>query len=105
MDGATMIEMTSAPAVDPANHAGSVYAAGPVAPFPWRPVTRVAFRFSFLYFTLYVVCTQMLDGMLHTLSWVPPNFGALPPVSTTVMWVIRHVFHDNRTLAMGGGSG
>ena len=100
-----MIEMTPASSVDPAGLAGSVYASGPVAPFPWRPVTKVAFRFSFLYFTLYVVCTQMLGGLLHTWNWAVPNAGTSPPVSTAVMWVIRRVFRDNRTLAMVGGSG
>ena len=77
----------------------------PAPPVHWRLVTTIAFRFCFLYFILYVVCTQMLRAMLHTWNWGAPNYGTRPPVSTAVMWVIRHVFHDDRTLAMLGGSG
>ena len=78
---------------------------GPAPPFHWHPVTRIAFRFCFVYFILYVVCGQMLRGFLHTWNWGAPNYGVRPPVSTAVTWVIRHVFHDDRTPAMFGGSG
>ena len=71
----------------------------------WRVPTKIAFRFCSVYFTLYVFCTQMITGLLRTPHWLAPNLGTLPPVSSLVMWVIRHVFHDNRTLAMVGGSG
>ena len=30
----------------------------------WSPASRIAFRFCFLYFGLYVLMTQMLAGML-----------------------------------------
>src|SRR5437763_16987641 len=71
----------------------------------WRPATNIAFRFSFLYFGLYVVCTQMISGLL-TSPWISaPALGAKPPMSTLVFWVIRHVVHDTRTLQMQGGSG
>jgi hypothetical protein len=78
------------------------------APAPlahWRLATKIAFRFCVLYFVLYVVCTQMLRGLLNLPIPVRLNFGVVPPVSTAVMWIIRHVFHDARTLAMVGGSG
>jgi hypothetical protein len=78
---------------------------GPAPPFHWRLVTKIAFRFCFLYFILYVLSTQMLRAMLRTWNWGAPNYGTRPPVSTAVMWAIRHVFHDDRTLAMAGGSG
>jgi hypothetical protein len=100
-----MIEMTPASSVDPAGRAGSVYAAGPAPSVSWRPVTKIAFRFSLAYFTLYVLCTQMLGGLVHTPNWALPNAGTSPPVSTAVMWLIKRVFRDNRTLAMVGGSG
>ena len=91
--------------VDPAGLAGSVDVGSAAPPFHWRLATRIAFRFCFLYVVLYVGCTQMLSALLHTSSWGAPNFGARPPVSTAVMWVIRHAFRDTRTLAMVGGSG
>ena len=49
------------------------------APVPvrWNLATRVAFRFTCLYFTLYVVCTQMLGALL-----VIPNVG-VPHLGTT----------------------
>jgi hypothetical protein len=75
--------------------------AAAVAP-RWRLTTRIAFRFSFIYFGLYILLTQMMSGLLP--------FG-LPPlvsfsfVNAPVMWVIRNVFHDTRQLAVVGGSG
>jgi len=72
---------------------------------PWRLWTKVAFRCCSLYFLLYVVCTQMLGALVRLPGLGAPNFGALAPVRMAVMWVIRHVFHDSRTLATVGGSG
>jgi hypothetical protein len=78
-----------------------VHAAPPVP--RWRLPTRIAFRFCVLYFGLYILMTQMFPAM--------NPFGGIPmlttqrPVSTSVMWVIKHVFHDDRQLAIGGGSG
>ncbi len=100
-----MIEMMPASHMDSAGLAGSVDAGSPALPWHWRLVTTIAFRCCFLYFILYVVCTQMLATLLHSPNWGAPNFGAGPPVSTAVIWVIRHVFRDYRTLAVVGGSG
>ena len=36
----------------------------------WSLATRIAFRFSFLYFSSYIVLTQMLGGLLP-FSWIP----------------------------------
>src|SRR5713226_7179587 len=100
-----MIEIMPASHVDPAGLANSADVGSAAPPFQWRLVTKIAFRCCFLYFILYVVCTQMLAGLLPTRNSGAPNYGARPPVSTAVMWVIRHVFRDNRTLTMVGGSG
>jgi hypothetical protein len=58
---------------------------------PWRPATRVAFRFVAVYFGLYVMMTQMLGGLI-----VLP-IGSLPRVSRVmnplVSWTGTHVFH------------
>ena len=77
----------------------------PEPPFEWRLATKVAFRYAFVYFGLYVLCTQMVSGLVRLPNWGAPNLGTVPPMSALVMWVIRHVFHDHRTLAMVGGSG
>ena len=69
--------------------------AAPVQILPqWRLSTRIAFRFCFVYFGVYILVTQMLPAM--------NPFGGLPVLSTLsvvsapVTWVIRHVFHDDR---------
>jgi hypothetical protein len=77
----------------------------PESPVEWRFATKVAFRYAFVYFGLYVICTQMITDLVRAPNWGAPSLGTLPPMSTLVMWVIRHVFHDDRTLAMMGGSG
>lgn len=65
----------------------------------WRLATRVAFRGCFVYFGLYILLTQM-----NFIPFVPP-MQRLAPVEPTVMWVIKNVFHDDRTLQVFGGSG
>ena len=72
---------------------------------PWRLATKVAFRFCLLYFGLYVLCTQMISGLLTWGEGGVPALGTKPPVSSLTFWVIRHVFHDARPLQMQGGSG
>lgn len=65
----------------------------------WRFATRVAFRFCFLYFGLYILFTQM--------NFIPflPTRWALEAKADGVFWVIKNVFHDDRTLQSSGGSG
>jgi len=69
----------------------------------WRLSTRVAFRFCFVYFGVYILTTQMLPAM-NPIGGLPV-LSTLGFVSGPVMWVIRHVFHDTRQLAILGGSG
>ena len=69
----------------------------------WRLSTRVAFRFCFVYFGVYILTTQMLPAM-NPIGGLPV-LSTLGFVSGPVMWVIRHVFHDTRQLAVLGGSG
>ena len=100
-----MIDIVPAAHVDSAGLAGPVDAGSRVSPCRWRLTTKIAFRCCFLYFILYVVCTQMLAALLHTSNWEAPNFGTKAPVSTAVMWVLRHVFHEYRDAGMVSGSG
>ena len=53
----------------------------------WSPATRIAFRFCFLYFGLYVLMTQMLAGMLPNPWFRVPVLGAKPPMRPLVLWV------------------
>lgn len=71
-----------------------------VEPAPvWRLATRVAFRFCFVYFGLYI-----LLGQMNFIPFIPP-LQRFAPIEPTVMWVIKNVFHDDRTLQVFGGSG
>jgi|RhiMethySRZTD1v2_1073278.scaffolds.fasta_scaffold18270_10 uncharacterized membrane protein YphA (DoxX/SURF4 family) len=53
----------------------------------WSPASRIAFRFGFLYFGLYVLMTQMLAGMLPNPWFRVPTLGEKPPMRPIVLWV------------------
>jgi uncharacterized membrane protein YphA (DoxX/SURF4 family) len=57
----------------------------------WSPATRVAFRFSVLYFGLYVLMTQMLAGMLPIPKFRVPVLAEKPPMRNLVIWVGAHL--------------
>ena len=72
----------------------------------WHPATRVAFRFFGTYFTLYVLTTQMLKGILVLPVGEFPNLGEIPPVRPVVSSVATHVFRVSSPLVItGSGSG
>lgn len=72
----------------------------------WTPATRVAFRFCFLYFGLYVVTTQMLNGMIAVPRWGFPPLETLPPLKNVIQWTALHVFRVTQSLVItGSGSG
>jgi hypothetical protein len=56
----------------------------------WHLATRIAFRFAFLYFSLYVATTQMLGGLLP-FGWTP-NVGGTAVVQRIISWAGVHVF-------------
>ena len=60
-------------------------------PVRWSLATRVAFRFCFLYFGLYVLTTQMLGGLL--MAPIPVNLGATGAMKGIVNFVAHDVFH------------
>jgi hypothetical protein len=62
------------------------------APAPWAPAARVAFRFGVVYFTLYVLTTQMLGGLLPVPGDYIPDIGGTRPFVALFSWVARHVF-------------
>jgi hypothetical protein len=55
----------------------------------WSLATRIAFRLCFLYFSLYVVSTQMLGGLL---PFGVSNLASTGFMQRIVTWVGTHVF-------------
>ena len=72
----------------------------------WAPATRVAFRFCVLYFGLYVVTTQMLNGLLVIPNFGIPSLETVPPLRNVIEWTALHVCGITRPLVItGSGSG
>ena len=72
----------------------------------WSPMKRVLFRVCFQYFGLYVVTTQMLNGMIAIPNWGFPSLETLPPFRNVIQWTALHVFRVTQPLVISGsGSG
>jgi hypothetical protein len=56
----------------------------------WNLATRIGFRFCFLYFSLYVIATQMLGGLLP-FNWVR-SLGSAPFFQGLISWTGLRVF-------------
>lgn len=75
-------------------------------PARWSPALRVAFRFCFVYFTLFSLSNQIFGGLIIIPKVDLPDLGALWPLRPITFWAARHVFHVTRTLVYtGSGSG
>ena len=73
---------------------------------PWSPAARIAFRFTFIYFSLYCLCTQIITSLVPLPNVDIPDPSASWPVRPLVMWTARHVFHVTSDLVYtGSGSG
>src|SRR5258706_6238304 len=59
----------------------------------WSLATRIAFRLCFIYFTLYVVSTQMLGGLIALPDIDIPDLGNARFLQRAVTWTGAHVFH------------
>jgi hypothetical protein len=72
-----------------------------VTPERWPLAMRLAFRFCFVYFGLYVVTTQMLRGMF---PFKVPFFdlGKWPPMRNLVMWTGHNLLNVKPILAPSG---
>jgi len=72
----------------------------------WSLTTRVAFRFTLVYFALYVLIGQMLSGLLAPGNFDWPSLQELPPLKNLVTWTAVHVWGISRPLVItGSGSG
>ena len=67
----------------------------------WSPITRIAFRFCVLYFGLYVLCTQMLNGLLQLPIPRLDRMLLAKPVDAAA----RHLFGVTQPLVIFSGSG
>jgi len=92
--------MAAQPQIDAA------HVATEVAPVRWNAATRIAFRFCFIYFSLYCLTTQILTGMFPIPKVDLPDLASLPPVRNLVIWTSAHVFRISQPLVYtGSGSG
>ena len=67
----------------------------------WHPATRVAFRFCCVYFSLYILTTQMLPG----LTLILPDFGSRTPMKQLTVWVGTHILGFTTISTQISGSG
>jgi hypothetical protein len=82
----------------------------PVQPGPqirqWRPATRVAFRFCFVYFGLYCLVTQISTGLVPLPNVDVPDPSTFWPTRQIVIWTASHVFRIAKPLVyIDTGSG
>ena len=75
------------------------------APVEWSLAARIAFRLTFLYFSFYVVTTQMLGGLLILPVGDLPNLGATGLMKGMVAWTATHVFKASSFVTVNTGSG
>lgn len=75
------------------------------APVRWHLATRLAFRWTVLYFTLYVWFTQMLSSLFVLPAGNVPPLGVLPPMTTLVEFTASHLFRVTQPLVRVSGSG
>jgi hypothetical protein len=72
---------------------------------PWRPATRVGFRFCFLYFGLYSLATQIAGGLLLVPGFSFPGLGTWWPMRQITEWVAARLFRVTSPLVYTGNSG
>ena len=100
-----MMAVADQPAIAPRV---SVQPADSVFTPEWSATKRLAFRWCFLYFGLYVVLTQMLTSLLLATTNDSGAFEVdmTPPARAIVVWLASHVFrigHPIATVETGSG--
>ena len=70
----------------------------------WKPMTRVAFRFSFVYFGLFALATQIAGSLfiVPTLSF--RGMGQAWPMREITLWIARSIFGAPSTLDSTGAN-
>ena len=78
----------------------------PATRAPWSPISRVAFRFCSIYFTLYCLGTQIINSVLTVPKVEVPDWGTIWPVRPAIFWVAAHLFGAKTPLVFSdSGSG
>jgi hypothetical protein len=71
----------------------------------WSPATRLAFRFVFAYFAVYIA-TSMVSALIVLPVGETPELMTMAPGQAVISWVASHVFHLAGPLVVtGSGSG
>ncbi|MBI4265434.1 MAG: DoxX family protein [Acidobacteria bacterium] len=71
----------------------------------WRPATRVAFRFCFVYFGLYSLVTQIVGGLFLLPTFQLPALGMVWPMRDLALWSAEHLFGVTGPIVYVGNSG
>jgi uncharacterized membrane protein YphA (DoxX/SURF4 family) len=72
----------------------------------WSPATRIAFRFTFIYFSLYCITTQIITSLVPLPAVDIPDPSAFWPVRPVVEWTALHIFRvTSKLVYTGSGSG
>ena len=72
----------------------------------WSLGLRVAFRFCFVYFGLYCLCTQIVGGLISIPKMEAIDPSGLWPIKQVTFWTAAHLFHAKLPLVYtGSGSG
>lgn len=73
---------------------------------PWPPAQRIAFRFCFVYFILFVLSNQTINSIFVIPKVDTPDWATLWPVRLGIIWVAQHIFRVKTELVYtGSGSG
>ena len=70
----------------------------------WTTATRIAFRFCFVYFSLYTLAGQIFGGVFLYPGFVPA-FGTLWPLRDITLWGAEHLFGAIPPISYAGTSG
>jgi len=68
-------------------------------------VSRIVFRFSAVYFTLYALATQIIGGVILTPWFSFPALGNVWPMRQITEWLAEHLFGLRTPLLFTGNSG
>src|SRR3954465_10013924 len=68
----------------------------------WNPLKRIAFRFCFVYFGLYVLASQILGSLLLVPYFQFRGLGPLWPMREITIWVAAHIFRITTPLTYNG---
>src|SRR5580693_9852508 len=59
----------------------------------WSVASRVAFRFCFIYFGLYCLCTQIVGGLISIPKMEEIDPSSFWPIKQVTFWTAAHIFH------------